>query len=346
MACLYMMRMEIMRMHEENDGVSSVEFEEKTTKYIAVRAINGSEGRFRVEWWNRKDAGADTLSTFTHNGQEIEINYFFEEVLEYTKAKSKDSDLNNKETFTEYVLKPFEDKSSLDQAMLNDIVSPTSRTEQLGKNTVPLLEKQEQINHWIEDALRDSIELLPGEDVAIYIFPVNPEDWFTIDKLKGVGGFAYFENNIVVAIDPSVQEKTLKYTVAHEYNHTVNMSNGGEQSVHSVLDAIITEGKADSFASIVYPEVDAPWINPLSDDEETAVLNELSDNADSSDWKLIDDFSYGNHAKNIPRWSNYKIGYQITENFIKNNTDIPVKEWTVMTAKKIVEQSEYSNIVE
>lgn len=333
-------------MNEENGGLVSVKFEEEATKYIAVQAINGSNGQFQVKWWLTKDAGADTLTTFTHNGQEIEINYFFEEVLEYTKVQNGDSDLNNQEIFTEYVLNPFEDRTSLSHDILDNIVSPTSRTEQLGENTVALLEKQEQINQWIEDALRDSIELLPGEDVAIYIFPVNPEDGFTIDKLEGVSGFAYFGNNIVLAIDPSVQEKTLKYTVAHEYNHTVNMSYGGEQSIHSVLDAMITEGKADSFASIVYPEVDVPWIKPLSDDEETAVLNELSEITDSTDRKLINDFSYGNHAKNVPRWSNYKIGYQITENFIKNNTDIPVKEWTVMTAKEIVEQSEYSNIVE
>lgn len=38
-------------MDEVNDDILSVEFEEDTTHYIVVEAINGHEGQFQVNWW-------------------------------------------------------------------------------------------------------------------------------------------------------------------------------------------------------------------------------------------------------------------------------------------------------
>ncbi|GAB4072849.1 hypothetical protein GCM10028778_05440 [Barrientosiimonas marina] len=38
-------------MNKESNDVLSTAFEETTTNYIVVRAINGKHGRFRVNWW-------------------------------------------------------------------------------------------------------------------------------------------------------------------------------------------------------------------------------------------------------------------------------------------------------
>ncbi|RLL48446.1 hypothetical protein D8M04_04075 [Oceanobacillus piezotolerans] len=286
-----------------------------------------------------------TTYQFSHNGQEFEIIPFYEEVFEYTGLMKENSELDNEETYTEYVLKPFKDESSLNYIKIGDPLSPTTDVEQLEKNTKELFQNQEKINKWIEEALSKSAEQLSGEDTSIYIFPVNPEDWFTIDNLEGVGGFAYFGNNILLNIHPSVSEETLKYTVAHEYHHTVNFLYNGEQSIYSLLDSILTEGKADSFASIIYPEKNASWIETLSDEEEKYVLEELAANYESTDRNIYNNFTYGNPAKDIPRWSDYKIGYQITESFIQNNPDTKILDWTKMDAKELVKASEYSDLI-
>jgi uncharacterized protein YjaZ len=107
------------------------------------------------------------------------------------------------------------------------------------------------------------------------------------------------------------------------------------------LDLTITEGKAESFANILYPEAKPPWTEPLSEEVEARVLKELKENADSTDWKIYNEFFIGNYAKGIPGWSNYKIGYQITESFIENNPNQLVLEWTKMEAKEIVKNSKY-----
>jgi hypothetical protein len=46
-------------MNEEYNDVLSVDFKEEATKYIVVRAINGSEGEFQVKWWKEDEAEPD-----------------------------------------------------------------------------------------------------------------------------------------------------------------------------------------------------------------------------------------------------------------------------------------------
>ncbi|GGA15515.1 DUF2268 domain-containing putative Zn-dependent protease [Psychrobacillus lasiicapitis] len=80
--------------------------------------------------------------------------------------------------------------------------------------------------------------------------------------------------------------------------------------------------------------------------EEANVLEELSLNGQSMNFVIYDKLVYGNPRKDIPSFSNYKIGYQITENFIENNPDISTLEWTKKSAKEIVMGSKYSDLLQ
>ncbi|ALX48455.1 DUF2268 domain-containing protein [Lentibacillus amyloliquefaciens] len=301
-------------------------------------------GNEQTQEEDKENGPSYTTYQFSHDGQDFKIIPFYDEVLEYIDSMEKNTELDNNEVYTKEVFDPFKETSSLDYITLGNYLSPTSDIEQLEKNTNKLVENQDKINEQIKEAVSESAELLSGADTTFYVFPVNPEDWFTIDNLEGVGGVTYLENDILLSIDPSYSEETLKYTVAHEYHHTVNFFHNGEQSVYSVLDSVITEGKADSFASIIYPDINVSWTEPLSEDAEAVVLEELSTHAESTDQNIFNDFSRGNPAKDIPRWSNYKIGYQITESFIENNPDTIITDWTKLDAKEVVEGSGYSEL--
>ena len=50
--------------------------------------------------------------------------------------------------------------------------------------------------------------------------------------------------------------------------------------------------------------------------------------------------------KRFSRWSNYKIGYQITQSFIENNPELSIPEWTKLDSKEIVKDSAYSNLID
>lgn len=65
----------------------------------------------------------------------------------------------------------------------------------------------------------------------------------------------------------------------------------------------------------------------------------FNENLDSDDYEIWEDFFYGNRRKGILPWTNYKIGYQIMENFLIENPDISIEEWTRMPAKDIYTKS-------
>jgi len=283
---------------------------------------------------------------FSHNGQEVEIIYYFDYVINYARLKNRNPDLDHDETFTEYVLNPFRDKVSLNDDTLEKFLPTSSQVEDLIKHVYDLDEKEERISHLIEEALIHSIEVLPGDDISVYVFPVNPEDQFIIYNIEGISGASSFrKNNIILMVAPTFTEERLKYTVAHEYNHLVNIENNGRKSRSSLLEAMITEGKADAFAKMVYPEIRVPLTEALSEIEASAVLEKLRKNVDSTDREIYRGFLYGGY-RDIPRWSNYKIGYVITNSFIENNPDITILEWTKMDVEEIVNNSEYSHLIE
>ena len=285
---------------------------------------------------------------FSYEGQEFKIISFFDEVLKYARTISENPELDKKVIYTEYVLEPFKEQSSLSDIKLGDPLSPSWEIEQLEKKTNELLENQEQINKWIEEAILKSAELLPGEDTNVYIFPVNPEEWHVLNTVGGLSGLTYSENDILLRIDPSVSEEMVKYAAAHEYHHTVNFLHDSIPIEYNILDLILTEGKAEFFTTIVYPEIRVGpfWTEPLLNDAVAKVLEELSVNGQSMDFIIYNNLIYGNSRKDIPRWSNYKIGYLITESFIKNNPDMSILEWTKVTAKEIVKGSKYSNLLQ
>ncbi|MDI2589167.1 DUF2268 domain-containing putative Zn-dependent protease [Psychrobacillus sp. NEAU-3TGS] len=205
------------------------------------------------------NSSAETTYRFSYKGQEFKIISFFDETLEYARTISENTELDKKAIYTEYVLEPFKEQSSINDITLGDPLSPSWEIEHLEKKTSELLENQEQINKWIEAAISESAELLPGKDTNIYIFPVNPEEWHLINTGGGMSGMTFSESDLLLMIDPSVSEETVKYIVAHEYHHTVNILHNSVPIEYNILDLTIQEGKADYFASIVYPETKVIW---------------------------------------------------------------------------------------
>lgn len=319
--------------------------------FLISGCIEGEEQNQRIqeekhEIVDDNNISKETTYYFSYKGQEFKIITFFEEVLEYAKTVGENPELDKKVTYTEHVLEPFIEQLSIKDIPLDDMLRPSWDIEQLVKKTNELIEHQGQINKWIEEAIIKSAELLPGEDTNIYIFPVNPEEWHLINTGGGINGMAFSESDFFLMIDPSATEQTIKYSVAHEYHHTVNYLHDGIPIDSNILDLVVMEGKADSFASIVYPE--AKIISkdePLSNDEEAKVLEELSVNGESMDFNIYEKLIYGNNRKDIPRLSNYKIGYQITESYIENNPDMSILEWTKKGAKEIVVGSKYSALL-
>lgn len=170
--------------------------------------------------------------------------------------------------------------------------------------------------------------------------PAIPEIINSLEEMGDVSGYAWNKNTVVLLVGPSFQKGDLLYTVAHEYHHVVYMETPGS-SWYTLLEQSVLEGKADTFATLLYPEVDVPWVKPFTIQENEKVVDIFSANLESTNSDITVDFLNGNQWKGIPQWSKYKIGYQIMKDFQTEHSHMTVEEWTRMPAKEVLEKSNF-----
>lgn len=133
----------------------------------------------------------------------------------------------------------------------------------------------------------------------------------------------------------------LSYSVVHEYHHhSVWTAQKFDNSRFTLLDYLVFEGKADSFANIIYPKIEVPWISSIDFETEKFVWNLISDQLNSTDDELAKKVIFEG-VKDFPHWNGYTIGYHIVQDFLKNNPEISIEEWTKMDSSVILERSRY-----
>ncbi|MCM3619932.1 DUF2268 domain-containing protein [Sutcliffiella horikoshii] len=271
--------------------------------------------------------------------EDYEIIPFYEPYVEFLEEPDQ---VKRKEIFTERVVKPF--STSLfgnEYTLQNDPLYVAPRNVDKLRKTIEQLDKEhDEISILIKDALKDSSLKLSGGSTKIYLQPYHAD--YSSKEMTGVAGFAYGSGGgIVLQIDPeNYTEESIKQTIAHEYHHIVYMKDSDWLSrSHNLLDKVIMEGKADTFTKIVYPDYASPWIERLDENAQDKVWQFIQENKTSIDDgnRLL--LHHGRASMGIPKWSNYKIGYLIMEDFLENNPDVTIAEWTVMRADEILELS-------
>ena len=275
--------------------------------------------------------------SFEHNQQKFEVINYYQEVRDFLKA-AKEQPTNLESLYKQSVLDSFR-QNGVGYDQLSDWMFTTpSDTEALEVVMNKLIDDQDLINDLIKVALLDSATLLPGGNKTIHILPAIPELSSSMKEMNYVYGVAWNKDSMLILIDPSFTEEDLKLTIAHEYHHLIAMENG---MGFTLLERSILEGKADLFAKIQYPNGEVPWNAPLPYSENAWKIFE--GNLDSTDSELWFKFTNGNSYQGIAKWSNYRIGYQIMMNFIEENPDVSIKDWTEMSAKDILLKSNYTN---
>ena len=270
---------------------------------------------------------------FKEKEQEFKIINYYQENLDFLDKARKEP--NNLEVlYKETVIEELRNNGFSYDELSEWMFSTPTNLEALEESMDRLIDKQILLNESIKEALSDSASKLPGGDKTVHILPARPE-FFLHDK--HVFGLVWNENSMLILINPSFLEEDLKYSVAHEYHHTVFMETA-VYTPYNLLEDIIVEGKATMFAEIIYPDVENPWNKSFSSkDENTWKI--FMDNLESSNSEVLDDFQNGNQWTGIPMWSNYTIGYQVMEKFLEHNPNLTIEEWTQMGSKDILEKS-------
>jgi uncharacterized protein YjaZ len=285
----------------------------------------------------------ENTSTFSVDGQSFHIAFHHNEVLDFAKTVKEDSSAVIKEVYSEKVIDPLyqriADAGAQTYYELESLLFPNTNPQKLEVNTKELMVKEAHIAQLVEEALETSAGQLPGADKTIITMPLNPLDVMVIETMDGVAGYALSENAILLLVDPSFDEDVLQYTVAKLYHNTVQTEYIADR-YDTLMEAFVVDGKADAFAHQVYPETQVSWTEPLSDRLKEKVFEELKESGNDLDhhWEFE-----GSSRRGIPPWTNYKLGYDITQSYLRNNPDIPIEEWTSLQPRDIINGSEYKD---
>ena len=260
--------------------------------------------------------------------------------------EAKENRKNSSKLYNKYVYGPIWKNFASDgeySFLAESIKSPITDLETLSEEVEIL--SGSGVEDIVKEALLKVSGSFPDPDTDIYLLAIDPNyKQYTPKKLIiGMMAHTFGAGRILLLIDPTISgwQKILPKVVAHEYYHSAWTSRNFETKDFSVLEYLIFEGRADVFAEMMYPDIKAPWTNLFGSEKEKSVWYEMKRFLKSRDAQVVGRMSSGD--KNIPIGSVYTIGFRIVQEFIKNNPDITMLEWTDVTAEDILANSRYED---
>ncbi len=199
--------------------------------------------------------------------------------------------------------------------LYNDLFSSMGDSS-IAKHRIFLTNHEKQhITKNILTAIEKCQKTLPHPDlpVFIYIYPWLPNQKDQI-QFQGVMALAaYYTIHLFIDLN-SYSIKSIKETIAHEWNHLV-FSQYHQEFKHTLYTHLIKEGFAEVFREEVFGGNSAPWSVALTRTEIERSLKILQPQLRSKNLRLYKSVFYG--SKNYKRWTGYSIGYWLAKNFRK-----------------------------
>lgn len=275
--------------------------------------------------------------SFTHEKQEILIVPLYKAYDDYIQAVSKHPE-DNEALFKKYVLdaknkiiKKEQLQANFDSSLLEH---PSENIKDLKQMNTYLKKHHQRIMKQIKSSLLTSMKQLPRDvKLVVFVSPTTPSNHDDAQRYGGVSGVAQGNNSMSLFFLKDFSEESLLNTTAHEYHHTVALD---EPNRATMLDYIILEGKAEFFAHKLYPIESSEAIAPLLDHTLEHVISELN-----AERLTTDDLFFGSYEKQIPAFVKYRLGYMIVSDFVKQNPEVSLKEWSRMSSVQILEKSSY-----
>lgn len=212
---------------------------------------------------------------------------------------------------------------------------PTPYKKALSERIDQLRTRETEIQRVIEQAARDSAKQLAGEDKVIFLAPLLTEFDDAVESMGGVTAFALEKDIIVILVREDVDLEMLAFVIAHEYHHTVLAENSEVRST-SLLDHIVGEGKADTFAKSLYPDVTPVWMEQLDPMTREQLMNQIATGQVN-----YAQLTNGDETLGVPRWSGYQIGGEIVNGYLNEHPDLGVEAWTNLPSEEMVKSSPY-----
>lgn len=285
---------------------------------------------------------------FEQSGQEFRVILAYEGQAHYLEEINSDPDADTASLWREHVVDAYREDclegeyERLAEGRLSEPVLDLERLE----GAVKAL-RGSDVAQIVETALRKSARELSGPDTAICVFVEGDRMAAYSHEAAGAGGFTAGSGKILLFVNPESDWKEwTPYITAHEYHHSAwthlwTEDHPGQEPLSDLLvDYLIFEGRADSFARLLYPDKIAPWTQALTPEEEKEQWKAMRADLRSADQDLWSQYAFGGPV--APRWTLYTIGFHVVQRYLERHPDRGVRRWTAMEAGDLLEESGYA----
>lgn len=209
----------------------------------------------------------------------------------------------------------------------------------------------------VEEAISSASRILPRPDLSsrVLIFPGDGESRVLARQMHGVLGFSLGAQAMMVFLWPvDGWRDWLTYTVVHEYAHLVRNLlfprgvSGGRlvymktQQPETLLDAMVAEGVADSFAMSICPDMRPRWTQALDADQQRRMWPRVQRRLGVADMAEIRRMLFGDNDR-VPPWTGYTFGYRIVASYLESNPDTLPAQLVSVSGRTIIAQSCYAS---
>ncbi len=233
-------------------------------------------------------------------------------------------------------------KSEYSELVKITLASPIKDTTGLRNYVSEITNNHQKIEELITSALAASNKFLKNDSVTVYIMPCNSDIEKINTEMGGVSGLTAGSKQIVISIDPGVNswQEMLPYDIAHEFNHTYWTKMNLKTAQWTLLNYLVFEGRADSYAHLICPDVICPWTKVLSEKMEADLWNKIKSQLKNQDMAYQYNIMFGSKNE-YPLWGGYTLGYHIVQSALKNHPELSPVEWANLAPEKILEMSDY-----
>ncbi|MYL71603.1 hypothetical protein GLW00_12115 [Halobacillus litoralis] len=293
---------------------------------------------------NNKKTDTSTLTEITSNkneyiieattegGQTLRIFSAYEYVEEFVKKVEETDEWNKQKKMWNNIVMDHIQEACLSgeySHLVKEYVRTPPRELKKVKDDITMLQAAEP-EKTVLQALKESADLLPGEDTTVCLLPRGNVDYGGVNVGAGKVSVFYF---------PHFNKERLKQTVAHEYHHSVWTEKFARNYEWDLLGSIIFEGKAEYFSSLLYGEPVVKTYH-MEDEQEKKLWNQVKSSLDTTENELVNTVLYGDGTE-FPYSFGYIIGYHIVRNYADNHPETTIEEWTKLSPEILYEESGY-----
>ena len=234
-------------------------------------------------------------------------------------------------------------KSDYSELVKSKLSSPIRDTTGLRKYVADITSNRSKIEDLITSTLTESRKYLKDDSLTIYVLPCDADVEKVIKGKRGVEGMAAGSKQILITINSEINEwmEMLPYTIAREFDQAYwTKMNFNKAYQPTLLDYLVSEGRADSYAHLIYPNTLATWTKVMPKEVELEVWNKIKSQLKNTDVAYQYNVMFGSKSEYV-LWGGFTLGYHIVQSALKNHPELTPVEWVSLPPQKILEMSDY-----